>query len=169
MAKFQVVPNSIIVHGLKIKRLYGVNQFMVMIKNGQSMVIVNQTVHQKVITILLRPRWYQYNKYWVSSFLIFLKIIIYNNSFPVTGYDQLSVIHDGNLSSCSHKNSIKVFIKTDTIKCKEMCDNREECNYFYSNDSEYCVIYKSCEKSRRITTLGATPGRTYIKQIYYFS
>ena len=92
-----------------------------------------------------------------------------NNIFlPVPGYEELSLVQDGILSSCSHEGSIRVFTQTKTITCKEICDDDEDCNYFYSNDSEYCVIYESCKKSRKITTLGANPGRTYIKHIAYF-
>ena len=86
-----------------------------------------------------------------------------SNDILVSGYDQLIVLQDGMISSCSHEHSIKVFTKTETKECQEICNNYTDCKYFYSNDSEYCVIYKSCHKNRIVTTLGHDPGRTYIK------
>ena len=83
----------------------------------------------------------------------------------VVDYEQLVIIQNGVISSCSHEDSIKFFPNTETMECKDICDNYEDCKYFYSNDSEYCVIYKSCHKSRIVTTFGQKVGRTYIKLI----
>ena len=90
--------------------------------------------------------------------------------FSVPGYKQIIMINETtgkHFLSCSHKFAVKIHIEMDTMECKQICDEDPSCNYFYTNDTKYCMIYEFCgdfvdTKKDTRTVLGRS-GATFEK------
>ena len=90
--------------------------------------------------------------------------------FSVSGYKQIILINETtgkHFLSCSHKFAVKVYIETDAMQCKQVCDEDQNCNFFYTNETKYCMIYQLCgdyeymQKDTR--TVSGRSGATFEK------
>ena len=96
---------------------------------------------------------------------------MYNLSlFPVPGYKQIIMINETtgkHILSCSHKFAAKIYIETDTMECKQICDEDSTCNFFYTNDAKYCIVYELCgdykDMQKDTRTVSGSSGATFEK------
>ena len=76
----------------------------------------------------------------------------------VEGYD---IEIDNSKETCDDQYRITETENSDESKCKEQCDAKSECLFFYINLGNWCVLYSSCTEKR---TAGKR-GSTYKKSI----
>ena len=73
--------------------------------------------------------------------------------------------------SCEEGNGNLIIKKQNTNVggCRELCDNANKCNYFYSNSKEWCLTFKKCDALQARPNKGTTymkKGKTHDKYTY---
>ena len=76
---------------------------------------------------------------------------------PFTGYEELRG-HSKDTCSYgnSHSNRISTTVNTNIAKCIKLCNDDYDCHYFFFNNANQCIMYKSCSARRTPTYNGVT-------------
>ena len=75
----------------------------------------------------------------------------------VEGYD---IEIDNSKQTCDDEYRITEKENSNESKCKALCDAQSECNFFYINVGNWCVLYSSCTEKRTAGKLGTTYKKT---------
>ena len=58
--------------------------------------------------------------------------------------------------TCTYDSKFDEKSQQDIQKCKEWCDEKQECRFFFLDDKGYCILHSSCIRTRAPTNDGYT-------------